>query len=350
MAKKTNKPVDYADLTAQIDKKNAEIIAALQKKHGRESVAWLGDSAIQDVGAISTGSLALDAATGIGGMPRGRIIEVFGPYSSGKSSLALATVAEAQKVGLIAGYIDVENAVDKRYAAALGVDVNKLMFSQPPSGEKAFDYALDMVKSGLGIVVIDSVANLVPQAEIDGDMDDHQMMAQAKMINKGLRKLSSPVAQSGAAFVFINQLRDNIGATQWMPQDKTPGGRALPYYASMRFNVKAGEKIKDGDKVIGYYCNVKIAKNKCASPFNDAKIMFINGRGFDRAADTVSAGVEAGVVQQDGATYKWGDVDLGYGYNAVLEKLRADLPMLEDLRTSVMGTMKAARTAAEARP
>lgn len=341
--KKTKNP-DLDTLVAETKKNREALMASLQKEFGKENVKWLNDSSVQDVAVIPTGSLALDAATTVGGVPRGRIIEIFGPPQGGKSSLALHMVAEAQRMGLLAAYIDVEHAVDKKYAAALGVDMSpgSLMFSQPDSGEKALNMAIAMTESKqVGIIVIDSVANLVPQAELDGDMEDNQMMAQPKMLTKGLRKLTGPASRTGTTIVFINQLRDAIGATAYMPKDKTTGGRALPFYASMRFNVKQADKLKDDQgKIIGHYCKIVVVKNKVGCPFGEAVIMFYNGRGFDRAADVLSAAVSAGIVTQSGATYAWGDVELGYGVATVIDKLREDKGLLEDLRSSVIGTMK----------
>jgi recombination protein RecA len=344
-AKKTVDP-SYEDLVARIKAKGDAIIATLRKKNGEESIAWLGDSSVRDVTVIPTGSLALDLATGVGGIPRGRIIEIYGPQSGGKSSLALHIVTEAQRMGLLAAYIDVENAVDKKYARSLGVNTDLLLFSQPGSGEEAIDSALTMTQTNdVGIIVIDSVANLVPQIEIDGDMTDNQMMAQPKMLAKGLRKLSEPAAKSGTMIIFINQLRDAVGATPYQSKDKTPGGRSLPFYASMRLNVKKGEKVKDvNDKIIGHYCNITVDKNKVASPSESAKILFFNnGRGFDRAADTFSTGLTLGVVTQDGTNFAWGDIELGRGANTAIAKLRDDKELLENIRASVIGVMNTAR-------
>lgn len=299
----------------------------LEKKFGKGAVMRLGENVNMHIEHIRTGSLMIDIALGIGGIPRGRIIEIYGPESSGKTTVALHCVAETQKIGGTAAFIDVEHALDPVYAANLGVDIDSLLVSQPDSGEQALEIAEALVRSGaIDLVVIDSVAALVTKAEIDGDMGDSHVGQLARLMSQALRKLAGALAKSNCAAIFINQLREKIGVVYGNPE-VTTGGRALKFYSSVRMEVRKGEPIKDGNQIIGATTKVKIVKNKVAPPFKSAEFDILYGKGICHTGEIVDAGVEVGVLKKSGAWFYYGDNRLGQGRDNV-KKLFEDNPEL----------------------
>ena len=299
----------------------------LEKKYGKGAVMRLGENVNMNVEHIKTGSLMLDLALGIGGIPKGRIIEIYGPESSGKTTVALHGVAEAQKAGGTAAFIDVEHALDPVYASHLGVDIDALLVSQPDSGEQALEIAEALVRSGaVDIIVVDSVAALVTRAEIDGEMGDVTVGSLARLMSQAMRKLASVLSKTNCAAIFINQLREKIGVMYGNPET-TPGGRALKYYSSVRIDVRKGEPIKDGSELIGTHTKAKIVKNKVAPPFKTAEFDIIYGKGISHIGEIIDAGVELDVVKKSGAWFYYGETRLGQGRDNVV-KLFEDNPEL----------------------
>ena len=299
----------------------------LEKKYGKGAVMRLGENVNMNVEHIKTGSLMLDLALGIGGIPKGRIIEIYGPESSGKTTVALHCVAEAQKAGGTAAFIDVEHALDPIYASHLGVDIDSLLVSQPDSGEQALEIAEALVRSGaVDIIVVDSVAALVTRAEIDGEMGDATVGSLARLMSQAMRKLASVLSKTNCAAIFINQLREKIGVMYGNPET-TPGGRALKYYSSVRIDVRKGEPIKDGSELIGTHTKAKIVKNKVAPPFKTAEFDIIYGKGISHIGEIIDAGVELEVVKKSGAWFYYGETRLGQGRDNVI-KLFEDNPEL----------------------
>src|SRR6187455_2402572 len=275
-------------------------LSSIEKRFGKGSIMRLGEREISDIPAISTTSLSLDVAVGVGGVPRGRIIEIYGPESSGKTTLALHIVAEAQKAGGVAAYIDAEHAMDAEYAGKLGVNIDQLLISQPDSGEQALEIAEALVRSnGVDVIVVDSVAALVPRAELDGEMGDSLPGLQARLMSQALRKLTAIVAQSNTCFIFINQIREKIGVMFGSPETTT-GGRALKFYSSLRLDIRRIGAIKDGDRVVGNRTKVKVAKNKCAPPFCEAEFEIRWGGGVDGMSELIDLGVLRGLVEKSG--------------------------------------------------
>lgn len=303
-------------------------IAAIEKKYGDGAIMRLGDKEISDVPAISTTSISLDRAIGIGGVPRGRIVEIYGPESSGKTTLALHIVSEAQKTGE-AAFIDVEHALDAEYAAALGVDTDRLLISQPDSGEQALEIAETLIRSGqVSVIVVDSVAALVPKAELNGSMGDAVVGLQARLMSQACRKLTAIVAQSNTCLIFINQIREKIGVMFGSPET-TSGGRALKFYSSVRLDIRRIGAIKEGDEVKGNRTRVKVVKNKVAPPFKEAEFDIVYGHGISREGDIVDLAVTQEIIKKSGAWYSYKDAKIGQGRERVKEFLQENPDTLD---------------------
>jgi recombination protein RecA len=304
-------------------------LAQIEKQHGKGSVMRLGERAATPIEVIPTGSIALDVALGIGGLPRGRVVEIYGPESSGKTSLALHAVANAQAAGGVAAFIDAEHALDPEYARAVGVDTDALLVSQPDNGEQALEIADMLIRSGaLDVIVIDSVAALVPRAEIEGEMGDSHVGLQARLMSQALRKLAGALNNSGTTAIFINQLREKIGVLFGSPETTT-GGRALKFYASVRLDVRRIETLKDGTDAVGNRTRVKVVKNKVAPPFKQAEFDIVYGEGISREGSLIDVGVEQGLIKKSGAWYTYESDQLGQGKENVRSFLR-DNPDLAD--------------------
>lgn len=301
----------------------------LEKSYGKGSVMKLGDQAVETMESISTGSISLDIALGIGGVPKGRVIEVYGPESSGKTTLATHIIAEAQKKGGIAAIIDAEHAFDKFYAKKLGVDVDNLLIAQPDNGEQALEIADNLIRSGaIDVIVIDSVAALVPKAEIEGEMGDSRMGLQARLMSQALRKLTGTISKTGCCCIFINQLREKIGVMFGNPETTT-GGNALKFYASVRLDIRRTSQIKDADEVAGNRVKVKIVKNKVAPPFRVAEFDIMFGEGISKTGEIIDLGVDFNIIKKAGSWFSYGDTKLGQGRDSV-KQLLLDNPELAD--------------------
>lgn len=311
-------------------------VAAIEKNYGKGSIMKLGDfSANIDIEAIPTGSISLDVALGVGGVPRGRIIEIYGPESSGKTTVALHMIAEAQKRNGIAGFIDAEHALDPQYAKKIGVDIDNLYISQPDNGEQALEIAETMIRSGaLDIVIVDSVAALVPKAEIEGDMDDQQVGLHARLMSKAMRKLTGVINRSNCAVVFINQLREKVGIMFGNPE-VTTGGRALKFYASVRMDVRRVEAIKQGGEIIGNHTKVKVVKNKVAPPFKEAEFDIMFGQGISREGDLIDLAVKVDAVQKSGAWYAYKGEKIGQGRENAKTFLREHPEIMAEVEVQV---------------
>jgi len=319
------------------DKKKAiELaISQIEKQFGKGSVMILGDNKKLNVESISTGSIDLDLALGIGGVPRGRIIEIYGPESSGKTTVALHIIAEAQRIGGEAAFIDVEHALDPVYAKNLGVDINRLIVSQPDTGEQALEICETLVRSGaLDVVVIDSVAALVPKAEIDGDMGDSHIGLQARLMSQALRKLTGAINKSKCCAVFINQLREKVGVMFGNPE-VTPGGRALKFYASVRLEVRKVENIKQGNDVVGTRTKVKVVKNKVAPPFKQAEFDIMYGEGISREGSVLDVAANNDIILKSGAWYSYGDVRIGQGRENAKQYLKDNPDFTREIEDKV---------------
>ncbi len=311
----------------------------LDKTYGKGSVMKLGDSAITEIEHISTGSIGLDTALGIGGIPRGRVVEIYGPESSGKTTLAIHAIAEAQKAGGIAAFIDAEHAFDRFYAENLGVDVENLLISQPDNGEQALEITENLIRSGaIDIIVIDSVAALTPRAEIEGEMGDSKMGLQARLMSQALRKLTAAISKTSTTCIFINQLREKIGVMFGNPETTT-GGNALKFYASVRLDIRRISAIKDRDQVVGNRVRVKVVKNKVAPPFRQTEFEIIFGQGISKLGEIVDLGVEHGIVKKAGSWFSYGETKLGQGRDAVKSLLRDNPELADELEVKIMDAL-----------
>ncbi len=315
-------------------------VEALEKQFGKGAIMRMGDgSAGLTVQSISTGSMALDFALGVGGLPRGRVTEIYGPESSGKTTLALHVIAEAQKEGGIAAIVDAEHAFDPTYARKLGVDINALLISQPESGEQALSIVETLVRSGaIDVVVVDSVAALVPQAELEGEMGDSVMGLQARLMSQALRKLTGAISKSSCVCIFINQLRDKIGVMYGSPETTT-GGKALKFYSSIRLDIRKIAQIKDGDESTGNRTRVKVVKNKVAPPFKSAEFDILYGEGISAIGELIDLGVEFGVIKKAGSWFSYGTEKLGQGRETVKKALREDPALYKKIHAQVKALM-----------
>jgi len=321
---------------------NAEKLKALQltldkleKSYGKGAVMKLGDSVVEPLDSISTGSLGLDIALGIGGVPKGRVVEIYGPESSGKTTLATHIIAEAQKKGGVAAFIDAEHAFDKYYASKLGVDIENLLIAQPDNGEQALEIADNLIRSGaIDVIVIDSVAALVPKAEIEGEMGDSKMGLQARLMSQALRKLTGTISKTNCCCIFINQLREKIGVMFGNPETTT-GGNALKFYASVRLDIRRISQIKDSDEVSGNRVKVKIVKNKVAPPFRIAEFDIMFGEGISKAGEIIDLGVDFNIIKKAGSWFSYGTTKLGQGRDAVKRLLLDNPDLMDELESKI---------------
>ena len=315
-------------------------MSKIEKDFGKGSIMKLGDEHIEKVEVIPTGSISLNAALGVGGYPKGRIIEIYGPESSGKTTLAIHAIAEAQKAGGIAAFIDAEHAFDRFYAAALGVDIDNLLISQPDNGEQALEIADQLIRSAaVDIVVVDSVAALTPKKEIEGDMGDNVVGLQARLMSQALRKLTSTVSKTNTTCIFINQLREKIGVMFGNPETTT-GGNALKFYASVRHDIRRVTAIKDGENVIGNQVRVKIVKNKVAPPFRKAEFEITFGEGISKVGEIVDLGVEYGIIQKSGSWFSYNDTRLAQGRDATKQVVKDNPELAEEIEAKIMEAIK----------
>ena len=315
-------------------------MAKIEKDFGKGSIMKLGDEKIENVEVIPTGSLALNAALGVGGYPKGRIIEIYGPESSGKTTLAIHAIAEAQKNGGIAAFIDAEHAFDRFYAAKLGVNVDELLISQPDNGEQALEIADQLIRSSaIDILVVDSVAALTPKAEIEGDMGDNKVGLQARLMSQALRKLTSSISKTNTTCIFINQLREKIGIMFGNPETTT-GGNALKFYASVRLHIRRVTTLKDGDTPIGNQVRVKVVKNKVAPPFRKAEFEITFGEGISRTGEIVDLGVDLGIIKKSGSWFSYGETRLGQGRDAVKKIIKDNPELSEEIEANIAEALK----------
>ena len=312
----------------------------IEKTFGKGSIMKMGDDNVQEVEVIPTGSIALNAALGVGGYPKGRIIEIYGPESSGKTTLAIHAIAEAQKAGGIAAFIDAEHAFDRFYAAKLGVDVDNLWISQPDNGEQALEIAEQLIRSSaIDIIVIDSVAALTPKAEIEGDMGDNKVGLQARLMSQALRKLTSAISKTNTTCIFINQLREKIGIMFGNPETTT-GGNALKFYASVRLDIRRSTQLKDGEEVIGNQTKVKVVKNKVAPPFRKAEFDIMFGEGISRAGEIIDLGADLGIIKKSGSWYSYNETKLGQGRDASKQVIQDNPELAEELEGLIFAALK----------
>ncbi len=312
----------------------------IEKSYGRGAIMKLGDEVVEDVDVISTGSIGLNYALGVGGFPRGRIIEIYGPESSGKTTLAIHAIAEAQKKGGIAAIIDAEHAFDRFYAERLGVDVSNLLISQPDNGEQALEIAEQLIRSSaIDIIVVDSVAALTPKSEIEGDMGDRNVGLQARLMSQAMRKLTGTISRTNTTCIFINQLRDKIGV-MFGPSETTTGGNALKFYSSVRIDIRTSSPIKEGDEVIGRHTKVKVVKNKVAPPFKRAEFDIMFGEGISKSGEIVDLGVEYGIIKKSGSWFSYGDTRLAQGRDATKRMISDNPELADELEAKIMEAMK----------
>ena len=337
MAKKTD---DIFDEKSEKLKALQAAMSKIEKDFGKGSIMKLGDEQIEKVEVIPTGSIALNAALGVGGYPKGRIIEIYGPESSGKTTLAIHAIAEAQKVGGIAAFIDAEHAFDRFYAANLGVDIDNLLIAQPDNGEQALEIADQLIRSAaVDIIGGDSVAALTPKKEIEGDMGDNVVGLQARLMSQALRKLTSTISKTNTTCIFINQLREKIGVMFGNPETTT-GGNALKFYSSVRLDIRRVTSIKDGDNVVGNQVRVKIVKNKVAPPFRKAEFEISFGEGISRVGEIVDMGVELGIIQKSGSWFSYNDTRLAQGRDATKQMIKDNPELAEELEAKIMEALK----------
>ena len=336
MAEKTQVNADKLKvLSAVMDK--------IEKDFGKGSIMRMSSDTVADVPVIPTGSITLDMALGVGGYPKGRVIEIYGPESSGKTTLAIHAIAEAQKAGGIAAFIDAEHAFDSYYAQKLGVDVDNLLVSQPDNGEQALEIADSLIRSSaIDIIVIDSVAALTPKAEIEGDMGDSKMGLQARLMSQALRKLTASISKTKTVCIFINQLRDKIGVIYGNPETTT-GGNALKFYASVRIDIRRTSVIKDGEEQLGTRTKVKVVKNKVAPPFKKAEFDIMFGEGISKLGEIIDLGVDYEIIRKSGSWFSYGDRKIGQGRDAVKEALKNDPALMEEIELRVRDAMQEAR-------
>ena len=315
-------------------------MAKIEKDFGKGSVMKMGDIGIENADIIPTGSLALNAALGVGGYPRGRIIEIYGPESSGKTTLAIHAIAEAQKAGGVAAFIDAEHAFDRFYAEKLGVNVNELIISQPDNGEQALEIADQLIRSSaIDILIVDSVAALTPKAEIEGDMGDNRVGLQARLMSQALRKLTATISKTNTCCIFINQLREKIGVMFGNPETTT-GGNALKFYSSVRLDIRRVTTLKDGDTPIGNQVRVKVVKNKVAPPFRKAEFEITFGEGISKAGEVVDLGVQYGIIKKSGSWFSYGDSRLGQGRDAVKKIIKDNPELSEEIENQIAEALK----------
>lgn len=339
MAKKEN---ESENTNSQQEKLKAlqAAMSKIEKQYGKGSIMRMGDEQIENVDVIPTGSLNLDMALGVGGYPRGRIIEIYGPESSGKTTLAIHAIAEAQKAGGIAAFIDAEHAFDRFYAQKLGVDIDNLWISQPDNGEQALEIADQLIRSSaVDILVVDSVAALTPKKEIEGDMGDSAVGLHARLMSQALRKLTATIAKTNTTCIFINQLREKIGVMFGNPETTT-GGNALKFYASVRLDIRRVTAIKDGDQVVGNLVRVKVVKNKVAPPFRKAEFEIMFGEGISRVGEVFDLGVDLGIISKSGSWYSYDDQKLGQGGDAVKKIIKDNPELCEELEEKVKAAMR----------
>lgn len=316
-------------------------IDKIEKAYGKGTIMRMGDDAVEAIEAIPTGSIALDAALGIGGYPKGRVIEIYGPESSGKTTLAIHAIANVQKAGGIAAFIDAEHAFDRFYAQKLGVDIENLLISQPDNGEQALEIAENLIRSGaIDIIVIDSVAALTPKSEIEGEMGESKMGLQARLMSQALRKLTGTISRTGCCCVFINQLREKIGVMFGNPETTT-GGNALKFYASIRLDIRRIGQIKDGDQVSGNRTKVKVVKNKVAPPFRLAEFDIMYGEGISKMGEVVDMGVEMNIIKKAGSWFSYGDTKLGQGRDAVKQLLHDNPELCDEIENKIRESLTA---------
>ncbi len=337
------KEVKKATKTKDLDKKSVDVedtISQIRTKFGEGAIIRLGDAPKVGIEAISTGSIGLDDALGIGGLPRGRVVEIFGPESSGKTTLALHVAAQAQKKGGICAFVDAEHALDPEYAQKLGVNIKELLVSQPDTGEQALDITESLVRSGkIDVIVIDSVAALTPKDEIEGDMGAHHIGRQARLMSQALRKLTAIIAKSKTVVIFINQIRMKIGVMFGSPET-TPGGRALKFYTSVRLDIRRIAQIKKGDAIVGGRCRVKVVKNKVAPPFKMTEFDLIYNEGISKEGEIIALGEKYGIVSKAGSSYSYGEQKLGRGYDATRKFLKEDKKLTAEILKKIREKMK----------
>lgn len=321
-----------------------QAMATIEKNYGKGAIMKMGDEQVEDVEVIPTGSVGLNAALGVGGYPRGRIIEIFGPESSGKTTLAIHAIAEAQKDGGIAAFIDAEHAFDRFYAAKLGVDIDNLLISQPDNGEQALEIAEQLIRSSaIDIIVVDSVAALTPKSEIEGEMGDRNMGLQARLMSQAMRKLTGTIARTNTTCIFINQLREKIGQ-MFGPSETTTGGNALKFYASIRIDIRSATTIKDKEEIIGRHTRVKVVKNKVAPPFRRCEFDIMFGQGISRSSEIVDLGTELGIINKSGAWYSYNNSKLANGRDATKRLIDDNPELADELEQLILAALKGAKS------